>query len=165
MALHFLYRKNGGEVVGLSVDSGVYADVDATYFGVQIDPSTPDGTDLAVKKIRVTTTVRNATSGEIAAFVTAEDTDNNLINRQAAKDAVDGNSIVTRKAYRSLVKVLVDEINDLRGWLADFKVEVAASTNLANLQSRVAGLPNMPDRTLSQAKTAILNEIDSGSQD
>lgn len=56
--------------------------------------------------------------------------------------------------------VLADEINLLRQWLMSFKAQVAAATNLANLQTRVAALPNMPDRTLTQARNAIKDKID-----
>ena len=66
---------------------------------------------------------------------------------------------------RALADVLVDEINNLRKWTRDFKTEVAAATNLANLQSRVATLPTLNGRTLSQLKTSIDNKIDSGSVD
>lgn len=58
---------------------------------------------------------------------------------------------------RCLTKVVLDEINVVRDWTKDFKVEVAAATNLANLQTRVATLPTLNDRTLAQAKTAIAN--------
>lgn len=69
------------------------------------------------------------------------------------------------KVLRALAAVLVDEINILRGWLVSFKAEVAAATNLADLKTRVAGLPNTPDRTLAQAKTAVANKISSGNAD
>lgn len=69
------------------------------------------------------------------------------------------------KLQRAVAAVLVDEINSLRQWLASFKAEVAAATSLADLKTRVAGLPNMPDRTLAQAKTAIENKLDSGTVD
>lgn len=69
------------------------------------------------------------------------------------------------KVLRALVLVLIDEINALRQWVAAFKAATAAATNLANLQTRVAGLPNMPDRTLAQAKTAIANTLDAGTVD
>lgn len=69
------------------------------------------------------------------------------------------------KVLRAMAAVLVDEINSLRQWLVSFKAEVAAATSLANLQTRVAALPNMPDRTLAQAKTAITNKLNSGAAD
>jgi hypothetical protein len=69
------------------------------------------------------------------------------------------------KLARATAAVLVDELNDIREWIAAFKVQVAASTTLADLKTRVAALPNMPDRTLAQAKTAIGNKISTGTVD
>jgi hypothetical protein len=66
---------------------------------------------------------------------------------------------------RAIVLTLVDEINLLRQWITSFKAAVAASSSLANLQTRVAALASVPDRTPVQAKTAITNKIDSGAAD
>jgi hypothetical protein len=63
------------------------------------------------------------------------------------------------RLIRAEAEVLLDEFNNLRQWLASFKTETAAASSLANFQSRVAGLPNTPDRTLSQLKTAIENKL------
>ena len=66
---------------------------------------------------------------------------------------------------RGVVSVLVDEVNALRDWVTSFKAATAAATSLANLQTRVAALPAMPDRTLAQARTAIVNAINAGTVD
>ena len=66
---------------------------------------------------------------------------------------------------RAIVAVLVDEINALRGWLSAYKSEVAAATSLADLQTRTAALPAMPDRTGAQAKTAIANKVEEMQRD
>ncbi len=66
------------------------------------------------------------------------------------------------RVQRAIVAVTIDELNSLRSWITSFKAEVAASTNLANLQTRVAALPNMPQRTAAQARTAIQNKIANG---
>lgn len=63
-------------------------------------------------------------------------------------------------ALRATVKLLVDELNILRGWVADFKAATAAAGSLAALKTGVAALPNTPQRTYQQAKTAINNLID-----
>jgi hypothetical protein len=76
-----------------------------------------------------------------------------------------GDTQALAKATRGLALVTLDEVNNLREWIAAFKVEVAAATNLADLQSRVAGLPAMPDRTIAQLKTAIQGKIDAGNAD
>lgn len=56
--------------------------------------------------------------------------------------------------------VSLDEFNILRQWIMAFKVEVAAATNLADLKTRVAALPNLPDRTASQIRGAVRTKID-----
>jgi hypothetical protein len=76
-------------------------------------------------------------------------------------DAAEADGVLLR-AFADIIK---DEINILRQWTVSFKAEVAAATNLANLQSRVATLSTLNDRTLSQLRTAIKNKIDSGSID
>ena len=67
--------------------------------------------------------------------------------------------------HRAVASVLVDEINALRDWITSFKAAVAAATSLANLQTRVAALADLPDRTLAQARTAITNKITGGTVD
>lgn len=84
--------------------------------------------------------------------------------RNGAKDQIVG-TIPLPILLRALADILKDEINIVRGWTVSFKAEVAAATNLANLQSRVATLPTLSDRTLAQLKTAIQNRIDSGGVD
>lgn len=69
------------------------------------------------------------------------------------------------RVVRGLVLVLIDELNNLRGWIAAFKVQTAAATNLSNLQTRVAALPAMPNRTAQQARTAISGKITAGEAD
>lgn len=60
---------------------------------------------------------------------------------------------------RAIVAVLIDEINALRGWMTSYKADVAASTSLADLKTRVAALPNLPARTGAQAKSAIAAKV------
>ncbi len=72
---------------------------------------------------------------------------------------------ITERSIRAAAGVLVDEINALRQWDMSLKAAVAAAVSLANLQSLVAALPSLPDRTLAQAKTAIQNKITTGAAD
>ncbi len=72
---------------------------------------------------------------------------------------------ITERSIRAAAGVLVDEINALRQWDMSLKSAVAAAVSLANLQSLVAALPTLPDRTLAQAKTAIQNKITTGAAD
>lgn len=66
------------------------------------------------------------------------------------------------RAYRAVAAIMVDEINALRDWITGFKAAVAAATSLADLKTRVAALPNTPDRTMQQAKDAFIAKIQSG---
>lgn len=63
-------------------------------------------------------------------------------------------------AFRAFVKLVVDENNLLRQWITDFKAAVAAAGSLGALKTGVAGLPNVPQRTYAQAKSAINNLVD-----
>jgi hypothetical protein len=82
--------------------------------------------------------------------------------KTAAKDFFGTIRAPIAKGLRAAGAVQVDEINLLRQWITSFKAAVAAATSLADLKTRVAALANMPDRTLSQYKTAVLNHIDGG---
>jgi len=59
------------------------------------------------------------------------------------------------KAHKAVALVMLDEINIIRQWDTSFKAAVAASTSLADLKTRVAALPAMPDRTPAQLKSAV----------
>ncbi len=72
--------------------------------------------------------------------------------------ALDSNS----RAYRAVAAIMVDEINALREWIVSFKAQVAAASSLADLKTRVAGLPDLPDRTLAQAKAAFISKVNAG---
>ena len=55
--------------------------------------------------------------------------------------------------------VILDELNIIRNWITSFKAAVAAATSLADLQSRVAALDNMPERNQSQIIPAIESKL------
>ncbi len=82
--------------------------------------------------------------------------------RDSAALAVNSDTAALYKALRAAAAVLVDEINVIRQWEMSFKTEVAAASSLADLKTRVATLPALPDRTLAQAKTAIQAKITAG---
>lgn len=84
---------------------------------------------------------------------------------RAVADAVANVSNGEGVQLRAIVAILLDEINALRTWTRDFKAATAAATSLANLQTRVAALPTLADRTLAQAKTAYQTKIASGGAD
>jgi len=89
----------------------------------------------------------------------------NIEARARASDDIDNNKAGLYKSLRAEAKLIVNEINILRQWIVAFKVEVAAATSLADLKTRVATLPNLPDRTFEQAKTAMKNEVTAGTVD
>jgi hypothetical protein len=147
----FLYRLNGGQVIGATVNSDGFGYIDSRFFGVCVDPLTPDGKDLAVPKIfdSGANSVRNATSAEIANFLVAEQADEVILARYNAQAFADEQP-VSRKVIRAIVQIMVDEINTLRA---------------AIRQAHPAQASNLPDRTLEQAKTAMLNIINGGTVD
>lgn len=69
------------------------------------------------------------------------------------------------KALRCYAAIDLSELNVLRTWLVDFKAEVSAATSLADLKTRVAALPNTPDRTMIQLRNLIDSCLDGGTQD
>ena len=66
---------------------------------------------------------------------------------------------------RAVADMLLRELNILRTWDRDFQVATAASTNLNNFKSGVAGLPSLSDRTMAQAKASYQNLINAGDAD
>lgn len=173
MATTALYRISSGEVIKISAAGQTFADRDATYWGVLTNPSLPDGSavrealaggvfgpfrQLGFAKIRVGTTVRNATQAEIDTFAAAETADD------GAQDATEAASVINvhprmRKVMKALVKRIIAENNQQSQMWNDFRAQVALSSSLADFKSRVAAMQDLPTRTLNQAITALLNDI------
>lgn len=164
-----LYRISSNEVVKISLSDQQFSDRDTNFWGVLSDPPFPDGTQtrplegdlrvLGYSKINDAGTVRNATQPEIDTFAAAQEDDENQ------QDATGAQALFlvhprNRKQMTAFADIIKDEFNILRGWLVDFKVEVAAAANLGDLKTRIAALPDLPDRTLAQLKTAITARID-----
>lgn len=63
------------------------------------------------------------------------------------------------RIHKAAALVTMDEINILRQWDQSFKAAVAASTSLADLKTRVAALPAMPDRTATQIVNAVTAKL------
>jgi len=101
----------------------------------------------------------------IDAFVANQTAAQNLQARADAIDRLDNDKTDLLKLQRAEAGIAIDEINAIREWNMSLKAAVAAATNLANLQTRVAALPDMPDRTLAQAITALKNKINGGTVD
>ena len=63
------------------------------------------------------------------------------------------------RVLRAVVVLLVDELNLLRTQWRSFQTATAVSNNLADIKTGVAGLPTLNNRTLAQAKSAIINSV------
>lgn len=107
--------------------------------------------------IQMTAPERSAVDAEIVAAAVAE-------FRGGGKAVLDTQTDMS-VLIRAFADITKDELNALRQWLTDFKGDVAAATSLADLKTRVAANPSLPDRDLGQLRTAIKNRIDSGSVD
>jgi hypothetical protein len=148
-----LYRIQGGEVMKVSVPGNKpaqeFADRNQTYWGVAVDPLTPDGTHVidpadTNRTRRVlgfakfyesgSNTIRNATQPEIDAWAAAETDDENQQDADQAKDLLNTHPRM-RKVLVALSEIIMDEINVLRA------------------------IASLPARTLSQLKTLMTNRI------
>lgn len=89
----------------------------------------------------------------------------NISARSVADSLIDSSKGAELKLLRGAAAVLVDEINLVREWTVSMKAATAAATSFANLQTRIAALPTLNDRTLQQAVTAIKAKIDAGTVD
>jgi hypothetical protein len=98
-------------------------------------------------------------SAPFLAWLAEHGGDAGLTQRRLAKELYDALDAEAR-ALRAVVVLTVDELNDLRSWITSFKAEVAAASSLADLKTRVATLPSLPQRTYAQARTAVRNAVD-----
>ena len=138
-------------VVGVSI--GTYGNL-ATY------SFTPSGSATAQQ-------ITNGTNRKATFDVSQaayDDWITTVVTRKLAITYVDAND-GWAKLIRAVLITILDELNNIRGWIAAFKAQTALATNLANLQTRVAALPDMPDRTVAQGKQAVKDEINSGGGD
>ena len=163
-----LYRLSSNEVEEITEIAP--ANVDTTYIGILTDPPLTDGTQwlspapdyqkrvLGYAKINDNGTIRNATQNEIDTFAAAAVDDR---NKREADRVIDyfQNDYIFRRAMIALIKGIIKEDNENRLWIRDFKDVVAASTSLANLQSRVAALDTPVDREFQDAKDYIISQV------
>jgi len=144
-----LYRVNGGEVIKISPMNQTFDQRDTNYWSVATDPAFPDGTELredlgndqlgplrtlGYAKIMDGGSCRNATQGEIDGFAALETADENLMDREGARDLFQTHPRF-RKLMIALSDIIKDEINILRAE------------------------HGLPARTLVQLKTAMLNRM------
>lgn len=151
MAITALYRISSKEVIKISIKGQLFSSSDPVYWGVLTDPSLPDGNivretlpdgtlgplrQLGFAKIADVggSEVRDAIQSEIDTFAGFQTTDENLQDRDEARDFTDVHPRF-RKFIIAFADIIKDEINILRSQ---------------------HGLSN---RTLGQLKTALRNRI------
>lgn len=116
-----LYRRNGLEVLKISPTGYAFSEADATYFGVAIGASYPQGMDLVditlgdsgvrrqegFAKVYVlsTNTVQNATSTQIATWASTEADDESSQDASAARIMLEDH-VMFRKAFKLLFKAI-----------------------------------------------------------
>jgi hypothetical protein len=141
-----------------STITGYYESVHSVESGIQVSIRSLVSS-VPIKYLKyVASVVSEMTQGEkdaVDATLAATQVTDEKSGASALIDADD----LHGRALRADILLTLAEINTLRSWLASFKTEVAAATNLADLKTRVAGLPAMGARTVAQLKTAFLNEI------
>ena len=162
-----VYRLSSGEVVRITTGS-THNEESRFGFDLVTDPSFSDGQQwldpnydyrvVGYAKIYSGGVVRNATQNEIDTFAAAAVDDR---NKREADRAIDyfQNDPKFRRAMIAIIKGIIKEDNEGRLWTRSFMAAVAASTSLANFQSRVAALDTPTDREFSDAKDYILGQI------
>ena len=159
-----LYRISSNEVNVITSDSIVAGNSDNAIIVIT---DFPDGMEtrsndslrvLGTAKILDGTTVRNATQEEIDTFLPAVLDDYAIRDAQQALKLFNSD-VKLRKILAALIKGIIKEDNENRLWIRDFKDVVAASTSLANLQSRVAALDTPVDREFQDAKDYIISQV------
>jgi len=162
-----IYRISSGEVDVISVTPIVSTipgePYDMEYKAKLTDPPFTDGTDLQKRvlgyaKINDNGTIRNATQNEIDTFAILQQDDRNKRDAAKAIGFMDTDPQF-RRILIALIKGIIREDNQNRLWIRDFKAAVAASTSLADFQSRVAALDTPTDREFQDAKDYIIGQV------
>ena len=139
-----LYRITSKEVYNISPTDDMFFEESTKYNIVATNVTLPDGAEtispggyfrvLGYAKILDGTIVRNATQEEINTFLPARTSDKNAKQAEQAKEYFQ-NDPKFRRVITAFAVILVDEINILRNE------------------------HGLPERTLEQLKTAIINRI------
>lgn len=83
-----------------------------------------------------------------------------VVQRNIEKTRID-----KERVLRAIVLLVLDEFNNHALKINAILDAVDQATSLADLKTRVAAIPDYPQRTTAQLITAIKNAIDSGSAD
>ena len=158
------YRTSSGRVSEISL----LPIASQAYFTVVENPTFIDGKQwlddnyntgvLGYSKIYDNGVVRNATQAEIDTFGPLARDDYNQIEANKAIKYFQNNPQF-RRIMIALIKGIIKEDNEDRLWIRDFKAAVAASTSLADFQSRVAALDTPTDREFHDAKDYIIGQV------
>jgi hypothetical protein len=191
MPVKALYRINGGEVIKLRDTVQTFQPlVDTGLWAVLTDPTTPDGLDvrdesgdesgplkelgfakIAEPLVGPNGNVRNATAGEITAFIAAETVDGNDLDAAQASQMADIDPVL-RKIFKALLKQLIAEIfegsnvkvHEMIAQWEQHKADIASASNLGALKTSTAALPVVAADlkttvTLAQAVTKLKADI------
>jgi len=165
MANVVIYDKNANPQKVLQYLQSVNTPDYSSRDDVVINPNVNNIINVPVRYWKhVTGSIFEMTAGEKTAIDAAIEATFDAFVRSSAKGTYDGFNDIPL-ALRSFAAIATDEFNIVRHWTVSFKAEVAAATTLADLKTRVSGLPTLDNRTLSQLKTAIKNKIDSSTID
>lgn len=85
--------------------------------------------------------------------------------RSDASTRIQADTDSEAKLLRAIAAVLLDELNLHAAKINAILDAVDAATSLADLKTRIAAIPDYPQRTLSQVKTAIQNKLTGGTVD
>ena len=176
MAVTALYRISSGEVLKISPKGQTFADRDPAFFGVVTDPVLPDGNTVralnpdgtmgplrvlgfAKHYVGIGQDIRNATQGEIDTYAAKELTDDKQLDALRVGELFSVHP-QWRKAFKALLKRILAVTNAHAEQHNAIRAQIAAATNLADLQSRIgANTADLSTFTLQQAATALLGDI------
>ena len=179
MATTALYRLSSNEVNKISIKGQPFTErltafLGLLQFGVLTDPTLPDGTDtvddlgplrvlgfakIAEPGVGPNGNVRNATQAEIDAFAAPEIDDDNQLDKVQSQELFETHPQL-RKLFIAQSDIILGEFNKLFQQWTDHKALVASAANLNDIKVATAALPNLPQRTLANFKTAMKNRID-----
>lgn len=127
-----------------------------------------DQTGLTAQQITAGQNAVNAFDWSDAAYTTWANTSARTSAVSLATDP-GAPSKLDRAVLIAILNNAVAALNTLREWDVSLKAAIAAATSLANLQTRVAALPNLPDLSVSAAITAVkadvVSQINAGNAD
>ena len=167
IAITTLYRLSSNEVYVIDLNDQVQTGSD--YFAVITNATYPDGTQCrdsdfqlrvpGLSKILDGTVVRNATTEEIATFADLEISDFKQAEANNALSLLEQDPKL-RRILKAVTAVILQELNRQRQWDIDFKAQVAASTSLANFQTRMASMSSPGTVSFNDFFNLVKNRID-----